>query len=88
MPIVNFTTWIVPLLLGCALPLAIFIGRNNIRVRRHEAIQNLGEILNIEGTGKITIPAYELVKKNTACTRHPLNTRETPPTQRPASLAP
>ena len=59
----NFTTWIVPLLLGCALPLAIFIGRNNIRVRRHEAIQNLGEILNIEGTGKITIPAYELVKK-------------------------
>jgi hypothetical protein len=56
--------FIVILLLSCIVPLGIFIGRNNIRIRRRDIVRDLERLFNFAShKGRpLILPSFELVK--------------------------
>jgi hypothetical protein len=52
-------------LLSCVVPIAIFIGRNNIRAFRREIVEDLGRLFSYARLANgvpMIIPSFELVK--------------------------
>jgi hypothetical protein len=57
--------WTALLLLSCAVPVAIFIGRNNIRAFRREIVRDLERLFSfarLPNGAALIIPSFELVK--------------------------
>jgi hypothetical protein len=66
MPLVGeIVLWISLVLLSCAVPVAIFIGRNNIRAFRREVVRDLERLFSfarLPNGAPLIIPSFELVK--------------------------
>lgn len=66
MPLVSdIVRWVALLLLSCAVPVAIFVGRNNIRAFRREIVRDLERLFSfarLPNGAPLIIPSFELVK--------------------------
>jgi hypothetical protein len=66
MPVVSdIVRWAALLLLSCAVPVAIFVGRNNIRAFRREIVRDLERLFSfarLPNGAPLIIPSFELVK--------------------------
>jgi hypothetical protein len=65
MEIRDFLRWTALLLLSCAVPVGIFVGRNNIRAFRRDIVRDLERLFSfarLPNGAPLIIPSFELVK--------------------------
>jgi hypothetical protein len=83
MPVVGqIVLWVALLLLSCAVPIAIFVGRNNIRAFRREIVRDLERLFSfarLPSGAPLIIPSFELVKYKYDPEANPDRNREDDP---------
>ena len=83
-------TWVLIafILFSCVVPLAIFIGRNNIRAARREIVQDLEKLFSFaqRNGDPLIIPSFELVKSKYDPDSNPIRHLQSDPQARSITM--